>query len=356
MGVTYRKAGVSIGAGDRIAAHAKAVARRTMRPEVVAGVGGFGAAFRIPRGYRHPLLVASTDGVGTKLRVAFMAKRHDTVGIDLVAMSVNDVLTLGAEPLAFLDYYVSERLEPRVAAAVLDGIGRGCKLAGCALIGGETAEHPGCFTPGEYDLAGFVVGVVEESEMVDGRRIVPGDVIVGLASDGLHSNGFSLVRHLCFERARLSLRARPLELDTSLGEELLRPTRIYVPAVRALPRRVVKGMAHITGGGILENLPRILPAGCAAHLRLGSWPIPPIFSFLQQLGSVPQTEMFRTFNMGVGFMLVVASRHVRGVLETLKRRRERAYVIGEVVRAPRGGTRRVILDGRVAASPQGASS
>jgi phosphoribosylformylglycinamidine cyclo-ligase len=334
-GVSYRQAGVSIAAGDRIAAHAKAVARRTARPEVVAGVGGFGALFRIPRGYRRPLLVASTDGVGTKLRIAFMAKRHDTVGIDLVAMSVNDVLTLGAEPVAFLDYYVAERLQPRVAAAVLDGIAQGCKLAGCALIGGETAEHPGCFTPGEYDLAGFVVGVVEADDVVDGSRITPGDVVIGLPSSGLHSNGFSLVRHLCFERARMSLRARPRSLNTALGEELLRPTRIYVRAVRALPRGMIKGMAHITGGGILENLPRILPTGCAARLQLGAWPVPAIFTFLQGLGGVAQDEMFRTFNMGIGFMLVVNSRDVDTVLAALKRRRETAYVLGDVIRSQR---------------------
>jgi phosphoribosylformylglycinamidine cyclo-ligase len=346
MPVSYRRAGVSIAAGDRVAAHARAAARRTRRPEVVAGVGGFGASFRVPRGYRRPLLVVSTDGVGTKLRVAFMAGRHDTVGIDLVAMSVNDVLTLGAEPVAFLDYYVTERLRPRIAAAVLDGIAAGCKLAGCALVGGETAEHPGCFTPGEYDLAGFVVGVVEEDEVVDGRRIGPGDVIIGLASSGLHSNGFSLVRHLCFERARLSLRARPDGLDRPLGEELLRPTRIYVPAVRPLPRPMIKGMAHITGGGIIENLPRILPQRCAARLRLGTWPRPPIFDVLQRLGDLKRDEMYRTFNMGIGFVLVVAARDADAVLTALARRRQAADVIGAVVPARRGARQRVeLVDG-----------
>jgi phosphoribosylformylglycinamidine cyclo-ligase len=327
---------VDIVAGDRVAAAAKAAARATLRPEVVAGVGGFGALFRLPTGYKKPLLVASTDGVGTKLRVALMAKKHDTIGIDLVAMSVNDVLTLGAEPVAFLDYYVTDRLQPEIATDVLRGIAHGCKLAGCSLIGGETAEHPGCFLPGEYDLAGFVIGVVEANKVVDGRRIVPGDVVIGLPSNGLHSNGFSLVRQLCFERARLSLRARPPELKVPLAEELLRPTRIYVSIVRALPVGAVKGMAHITGGGVTGNLPRVLPSGCAVNVRLGSWPVPPVFGLLQRLGALSRDEMLRTFNMGVGFALVVGRRDVGPVLAALKRKRERAYVIGEVVRAKRG--------------------
>jgi phosphoribosylformylglycinamidine cyclo-ligase len=344
MPVSYRDAGVSIAAGDRVAAAARNAARTTVRPEIVAGVGGFGAMFRIPRGYRRPLLVTSTDGVGTKLRVALMMKRHDTIGIDLVAMNVNDILTLGAEPVAFLDYFVTDRLQPDVAAAVLKGIARGCRLAGCSLIGGETAEHPGCFIPGEYDLAGFTVGVVEENQVVDGRRIVPGDVLIGLPSSGLHSNGYSLVRHLCFERARLSVRARPAELTVPLGTELLRPTRIYVPVVRQLPPRLIKGMAHITGGGITGNLPRILPKGCAARIRLGSWPIPGIFNLLQRLGPVAQDEMFSTFNMGIGFILVVGKRDADSVLTVLKRHRERAYVIGEIERAGRGAAELVSLE------------
>ncbi|MFI5395820.1 MAG: phosphoribosylformylglycinamidine cyclo-ligase [Candidatus Binatia bacterium] len=347
MPVTYRNAGVSIAAGDRVTAAARAAARATLRPEVVAGVGGFGALFRIPRGYRRPLLVASTDGVGTKLRIALMMKRHDTIGIDLVAMNVNDILTLGAEPVAFLDYYVTDKLQPRVAADVLKGIARGCRLAGCSLIGGETAEHPGCFMPDEYDLAGFTVGVVEEDAVVDGQHIVPGDVVIGLPSSGLHSNGYSLVRRLCFEKGRLSLRARPVELSVPLGEELLRPTRIYVPVVHKLPRRAIKGMAHITGGGITGNLPRILPKGCAARIRLGTWPVPGIFNLLQRLGAVERDEMFQTFNMGIGFILVVGKRQVHAVMDALKRQRERAYIIGEVVRAGRGARERVVLEGSI---------
>jgi phosphoribosylformylglycinamidine cyclo-ligase len=341
--VTYHDVGVSIAAGDRAVAAAKAAARTTARPEIVAGVGGFGALFRAPSGYRKPLLVASTDGVGTKLRIALMMKRHHTIGIDLVAMNVNDILTLGAEPLVFLDYYVTDKLQPGIAAAVLKGIARGCRLAGCSLIGGETAEHPGCFMPGEYDLAGFTVGVVEEDAVIDGQTIVPGDAIIGLRSSGLHSNGYSLVRHLCFEKARLSLRARPRELTVPLGEELMRPTRIYVPLVRRLPRRAIKGMAHITGGGITENLPRILPRGCQAHIHLRSWPVPGVFHLLQRLGAVQRDEMFRTFNMGIGFILVVGKRDANAVLALLKRQHERAYLIGEIARAQRGVRERVVF-------------
>jgi phosphoribosylformylglycinamidine cyclo-ligase len=343
MAVSYRKAGVSLVAGDRVTQHARRAARSTLRPEIVGGVGGFGALFRIPKGYRKPLLVAATDGVGTKLRVAFMAKRHDSIGIDLVAMNVNDILTLGAEPLAFLDYFATGKLRPAVAGQVLKGIARGCQLAGCSLIGGETAELPSFYAPGEYDLAGFAVGVVDEDHVVDGRRITPGDVVIGLPSVGLHSNGYSLVRQLCFERARLSLRSRPPELRLPLGQELLRPTRIYVPLVRSLPRRAIKGMAHITGGGIPGNLCRVLPRGCRARVELGSWPVPGIFPLLQRLGPVPTDEMYRTFNMGLGFVLVVAAADQRRVLTALRRRRESAYVVGEIERAPRSTDPTVVL-------------
>ncbi len=343
MAETYSKAGVSLEAGERVVEAAKRAARGTMRPEIVGGVGGFGALLKIPKGYRRPLIATSTDGVGTKLRVAFMMNRHDTIGIDLVAMNVNDILTLGAEPVAFLDYFGTGKLRPKVAADVLRGIARGCKLAGCSLIGGETAELPSFYAPGEYDLAGFCIGVVEQGEVVDGRGIVPGDVIIGLGSSGLHSNGYSLVRRLCFDKARMSLRARPRELRRSLGEELLQPTRIYVPIIRSLPRGKIKGMAHITGGGLLDNLPRVFPDNCDAVIRPGSWPLPGIFELLLKLGRVERTEAYRTFNMGIGFALVVARRHVDTIVESLAKRREKAYIIGEI-RARRGKRPRVTLE------------
>jgi len=330
MAATYKQAGVDIVAGDRVVEAAKRAAAATWRSEVVGGIGGFGALMRLPKGYRSPLLVASTDGVGTKLRVALMAGKHDTVGIDLVAMCVNDILTLGAEPLAFLDYYVTEKLEPKIAARVLDGIGAGCKLAGCALIGGETAEHPGCFPKGEYDLAGFAIGVVDEDRVVDGRNIVPGDVVVGLPSSGLHSNGFSLVRYLCFEKGRLGLDARPKEIRGTLGNELLKPTRIYVQSVRALGRGAVKGMAHITGGGITGNLARVLPDGCRAVLDATTWRVPGVFQLLQRLGDVPRDEMYRTFNMGIGYTLVVAPRRLPAVLAKLQEHGEKPVVLGSI--------------------------
>lgn len=332
MPATYKQAGVDIEAGDRVVEAAKRAAQATIRPEVVGGIGGFGALMRLPKGYRAPLLVTSTDGVGTKLRVALMAGKHDTVGIDLVAMCVNDILTLGAEPIAFLDYYVTEKLDPKVASRVLSGIGAGCRLAGCALLGGETAEHPGCFPPGEYDLAGFALGVVEENGVVDGRTIVPGDVVIGLPSSGLHSNGYSLVRRLCFDVGALSLDARPRELRGTLGAELLKPTRIYVRAVRALRRGSVKGMAHITGGGITGNLVRILPDGCRAVVDRSQWRVPGVFRLLQRLGDVAEAEMFRTFNMGLGYMLVVGRRRVDSTLATLRRHGEKPVVVGAIER------------------------
>ncbi|GBD26309.1 Phosphoribosylformylglycinamidine cyclo-ligase [bacterium HR30] len=332
MAVTYRDAGVDIEKGERVARAAARWARRTQRPEVISGVGGFGALFRLPRGYRRPLLVAATDGVGTKLAIANMVGRHDTVGIDLVAMNVNDILTLGAEPLAFLDYFVTERLEPAIAEQVLRGIARGCRLAGCALVGGETAEHPGCMRTGEYDLAGFVVGVVEEGKVVDGRRIRAGDVLVGIESSGLHSNGFSLVRHVLFERARLDVQAHLPELQRSLAEELLEPTRIYVPVIRSLPVPDIHGMAHITGGGLVENVPRSFPRALGARIVRGSWPVPPIFELVQRLGPVPEEEMLRTFNMGIGFVLVVSAANANHIVAALRRRRVRSWVIGEVIR------------------------
>jgi phosphoribosylformylglycinamidine cyclo-ligase len=334
--VTYRAAGVDTEAGDRLVDRISPLARRTLRPEVVAGVGGFGAAFRAPRGMRDPLFVTATDGVGTKLRIAFDLDRHDTVGIDLVAMNVNDVLTLGAEPLVFLDYFATSRLDVRRATAVVRGIAEGCRQAGCTLVGGETAEMPSFYAPGEYDLAGFVVAAVERRRVVDGRRVRPGHVLLGLPSSGLHSNGFSLVRRV-IARRRLPLTRRIAELGRTLGEELLRPTRIYVKPVLGLLRSVrVEAMAHITGGGITGNLPRVLPPGCRARVRRGSWPEPPVFSWLRRIGPIEQREMDDTFNCGLGLILVVAPKQVDAALAWLARRRERAYVVGEIVRGTTG--------------------
>lgn len=336
MVVTYRQAGVDIKKGQRVAAVAARLARHTWRPEVVAGVGGFGAVFRIPKGYRRPLLVTATDGVGTKLMIAAMAGRHDTVGIDLVAMNVNDILTLGAEPLVFLDYFVTAQLDLEVAKKVLRGIVRGCRQAGCSLVGGETAEHPGGMRAGDYDLAGFVVGVVEETEVVNGKRIRAGDVLVGLASSGLHSNGFSLVRHVLFERARLDIAAELPEIGRPLGEELLQPTRIYVRTVRLLERKDIHGMAHITGGGLIENVPRTFPPQLCARIERKSWPVPPVFDLLARLGPIPEHEMFRTFNMGIGFVLVCPPAAADRLVAALRQHRQAAWVIGEVAKRRKG--------------------
>ncbi|MBP1690200.1 MAG: phosphoribosylformylglycinamidine cyclo-ligase [Deltaproteobacteria bacterium] len=339
---TYAAAGVDIAAGDRLVRRIAALARSTRRPEIVAGVGGFAALARLPRGYRDPLLVTSTDGVGTKLRVAFALDRHDTVGIDLVAMSVNDLLTIGAEPLLFLDYFATGRLDVRRGTDLVRGIARGCRMAGCSLVGGETAEMPSFYPAGEYDLAGFAVGVVERRRLIDGRGIHVGDTIIALPSAGLHSNGFALARSVLLERAKLRLDRPAPGLRVTLGTELLRPTRIYVSVIRDLLRRMptgtVRGMAHITGGGLPGNLPRILPAGRQAVVRRGSWRVPPIFGLIERLGRVPRAEMDRTFNNGVGFVLIVAAARAARVLAHLRKRRTGACVIGSIARGTRGLT------------------
>src|SRR5919204_1300036 len=289
-GLTYRDSGVDIEQGDALVERIKPLARRTARPEVLAGIGGFGGLFQVPQGYREPVLVVGTDGVGTKLKLAFLAGKHDTVGIDLVAMSVNDVVVCGAEPVVFLDYFATSRLDVQEAEQVLRGIAEGCVRAGCALIGGETAELPGFYARGEYDLAGFCVGVVEKDRILDGSRVKPGDVVVGMASSGLHSNGFSLARKV-FDG----------NLSPQLARELLEPTRIYVKDCLALRDSLdVKAFAHVTGGGLPGNLPRVLPAGTRAVLRRSAWPIPALFGRIQQAGGVSEAEMFRTFNMGIG--------------------------------------------------------
>jgi phosphoribosylformylglycinamidine cyclo-ligase len=316
-GLSYRDAGVDIDAGDALVEAIKPFARRTLRPEVLAGIGGFGALCEIPKKYRQPVLVSSTDGVGTKLKLAFALGRHDTVGIDLVAMSVNDVLVQGAEPLFFLDYFACGKLDPQVGKKVIQGIAAGCEQAGCALIGGETAEMPGMYPEGEYDLAGFCVGVVEKDRMVDGRSIAPGDALLGLASSGPHSNGYSLIRKI-LERGKPPF--DPLE-----------PTRIYVkPVLKLLEGVPVKGLAHITGGGLVGNVPRILPAGTRAVIRKSAWPRPEAFRWLQQAGGVAEDEMWRVFNCGIGMGVVVARDKVAEARSILEREGERVYEIGAI--------------------------
>ena len=342
QGLTYAKAGVSIEAGDELVRRIGPIARRTKVAGVLAGVGGFSALFDLKsRRYREPILVASTDGVGTKLKIAFMTGVHDTIGIDLVAMGVNDILTQGAAPLFFLDYFVCGKLDVKVTAAVVRGIAAGCLQAGCALIGGETAEHPGDFPNGEYDLAGFVVGVLEKKQIVDPNSIVPGDILIGIPSSGLHSNGYSLARKLLLERGRLKLSRRLPELGRKLGAELLEPTRIYATITRRLFADFdIKGAAHITGGGITGNLPRVLPQGRRAVIERGSWPAPPVFALIKKIGAVEQAEMDSTFNNGLGMILVVSVKQADGVVGTLKSMGEQAFIIGEIRKGARGATLR----------------
>jgi phosphoribosylformylglycinamidine cyclo-ligase len=339
-GLTYRDAGVDIDAGDNLVENIKPFARRTMRPGVMAGIGGFGALFRVPRGYKNPVLVSGTDGVGTKLKLAFELKRHDTVGIDLVAMSVNDILTLGAEPLFFLDYYACGKLDLKSATQVIKGIAAGCEQAGCALIGGETAEMPGMYPAGEYDLAGFAVGVAEQSKIITGKTIKPGDVILGLASNGAHSNGYSLIRKIIStRRVNLSdkLGGRPLK------DLILAPTRIYVKPVLALAKKVpLKGIAHITGGGLVENIPRVLSQGLSARISQSAWPMPPLFTWLQQQGNVADGEMHRVFNCGIGMIIVVDARHAARAQTLLTRAGETVWRIGEVTHRTRGAPQTIV--------------
>ena len=331
--LSYRDAGVDIDAGDELVERIKPFAKRTMRPEVLAGIGGFGALIELPKRYREPVLVAGTDGVGTKLKLAFEMNRHDTVGIDLVAMSVNDILVQGAEPLFFLDYFACGKLDVDTAEQVIKGIAAGCEQAGCALIGGETAEMPGMYAAGEYDLAGFAVGVVEKSRIIDGRSIDAGDVVLGLASSGLHSNGFSLVRRiLATSKARLD---SPFDTGT-LGDTLLAPTRIYVkPLLPLIAAGDVKALAHITGGGLVENVPRVLPAQVAARIDRRAWPRPKIFDWLQMNGGVSETEMHRVFNCGIGLVVIVGARDAAACRHRLEQAGETVYEIGRIVaRAP----------------------
>ncbi|HZN47608.1 MAG TPA: phosphoribosylformylglycinamidine cyclo-ligase [Ramlibacter sp.] len=331
--LSYKDAGVDIDAGDALVERIKPLAKKTMREGVLAGIGGFGALFEVPKRYREPVLVSGTDGVGTKLKLAFEWNMHDTVGIDLVAMSVNDVLVQGAEPLFFLDYFACGKLDVDTAAAVVGGIARGCELSGCALIGGETAEMPGMYPDGEYDLAGFAVGAVEKSKILAGQDVQPGDVVLGLASSGVHSNGFSLVRK-CIERAGAQL---PATLDGKpFRQAVMEPTRLYVkPVLGALAKHPgIKALAHITGGGLLENIPRVLPEGMAAQLRAGSWPRSELFAWLQATAAIDDHEMNRTFNNGIGMVVVVAPAEAAAVAGTLRQAGESVHEIGRI--APRG--------------------
>jgi phosphoribosylformylglycinamidine cyclo-ligase len=331
MATTYRDAGVDIDEGDRLVDLIKPLARPTLRPEVLAGIGGFGGLFALDtKKYRDPVLVSGTDGVGTKLKLAFLTGRHDTVGIDLVAMSVNDVAVTGAEPLFFLDYYATGRLRAEEAAQVVKGIAEGCRQAGCALIGGETAELPGFYADGEYDLAGFAVGVVERDRILDGRNVAPGDALVGVASTGLHSNGYSLARKVLLERQPLA--CRPAELaGRTLGDALLEPTRIYARDLLALLEEVpLKAAAHITGGGLPGNVPRNLPDGTRAVIRGGTWDVPAIFGLIEREGTVGRDEMYRTFNMGLGLVLVLPSASAEAARAVLARRGLASWVVGAV--------------------------
>jgi phosphoribosylformylglycinamidine cyclo-ligase len=326
--LSYKDAGVNIDAGNALVERIKGVSKRTARPEVLGGLGGFGALCEIPQGYRHPVLVSGTDGVGTKLRLAMDMGIHDTIGIDLVAMCVNDLVVAGAEPLLFLDYYATGALNVDTAADVVTGIGRGCELAGCALVGGETAEMPGMYEGEDYDLAGFCVGVVEKSDIIDGSDVGEGDVLLGIASSGPHSNGYSLIRKI------LEVDAADLQQpmgDSTLGETLLTPTTIYVKALLQLFQQIeVKALSHITGGGLLENLPRVLPDNCNAQIDTGSWQWPGIFQWLQEKGNVETREMYRTFNCGVGMVLCVAQKDAAQALSLLDTAGHSAWEIGRI--------------------------
>lgn len=332
--ISYRDAGVDIEAGDALVEKIKPFAKRTMRPEVMGGIGGFGSLFAVPQKFKEPILVSGTDGVGTKLKLAFELNKHDTVGIDLVAMSVNDILVQGAEPLFFLDYFACGKLEVGVAAQVIQGIAAGCEQSGCALVGGETAEMPGMYPPGEYDLAGFAVGCVEKSKLIDGASIVAGDVVLGLASSGAHSNGYSLIRKL-IEKSGIDF-----ESDfhgRKFKDVVMAPTRIYVKSllklIEALP---VKGMAHITGGGITENIPRVLPAGLTAEIHANRWQLPPLFQWLQAQGNIVPSELYKTFNCGIGMAVIVDQAHAAQAKALLETAGETVYEIG-VIRAQRAG-------------------
>jgi len=335
---TYKDAGVNIDTTTTLVERIKSIAKTSFRSEVLTDIGGFAGLFSLNIGkYKKPILTASTDGVGTKLKIAFMTNIHDTIGIDLVAMCVNDILVQGAEPLFLLDYLSTSKVEPKTVEAVISGISRGCQDAGCALIGGEIAEMPSFYKEGEYDLAGFVVGMVDQDKIIDGSEIKIGDKVVGIASSGLHSNGYSLVRKIVFEQLNLDLDETVGELGRKLTEELLEPTKIYVKSVlNIIAEFHVHGIAHITGGGMLENIPRILPANCQALIHKGSWKILPIFTFIQDRGNISEAEMLRTFNNGIGMVLVVPHEEAEDIISKLQSMHLQSYTIGEIVKQKEG--------------------
>ncbi|WHY03284.1 phosphoribosylformylglycinamidine cyclo-ligase [Neobacillus sp. DY30] len=341
MSDAYRQAGVNIDAGNEAVERMKKHVKKTFRPEVLTGLGGFGALFKPDlTGMEEPVFVSGTDGVGTKLKIAFVMDKHDTIGIDAVAMCVNDVIVQGAEPLFFLDYLACGKIIPEKIEAIVKGIADGCLQAGCSLIGGETAEMPGMYQDEEYDIAGFTVGIVDQKHVIDGSKVKEGQVLIGLASSGVHSNGFSLVRKVLLEDAKLSLGDYVDELGAELGAVLLEPTKIYVKSILSTVRKYpVSGLVHVTGGGFYDNIPRILPEGLQAKIRNGSWKIPPIFSFIQATGKISDYDMFRTFNMGIGMILVVDSADSREILEYLQSLGEDAFEIGTVQK----GTEEVVF-------------
>jgi phosphoribosylformylglycinamidine cyclo-ligase len=330
--VTYKDAGVDIDSGNRFVKLIKPLVKATYRPEVMADLGGFGGLFSLNSSkYKNPVLVSGTDGVGTKLKVAFQAGKHDTIGIDLVAMCVNDIIVQGAEPLFFLDYFATAKLDPEMGAQVVKGIAEGCSMAGCALIGGETAEMPGFYSAGEYDLAGFAVGVVDRDNIIDGSTITVGNKLIGIASSGLHSNGYSLARKVLFEKLGLGVNDELPGIGKTVAEELLTPTKIYAKSILNLLRDFrLNGIAHITGGGLLENVPRILPNGCSALINKNSWVMQDIFTIIRNAGNIDEMELFRTFNCGIGMVLVVPDIEADEVLLRLSGLNEQAYVIGEI--------------------------
>ncbi len=341
---TYKSSGVDIDAGNRFVELIKPLARSTSNKQVLGKLGGFSGAYALPKKYKEPILLAAADGVGTKLKIAFMTGKFDTVGVDLVAMNVNDVVTCGAEPLFFLDYIATSKLTVKEGVDIVKGIAKGCREAGCVLLGGETAEMPGFYRKDEFDLAGFVVGIVDKNDVIDGLQVRAGDVLIGLGSSGLHSNGYSLARKVLLQKKRYKLTDKPKPLRRTLGRELLEPTRIYVKTVLDIKNRYkLKAAAHITGGGLFENIPRVLPKGCAVEIDSSAWRMPPVFKLIMQDGNIDPNEMYRTFNCGIGMVLVVESKDAAKVLRRLKTLGEKASVIGEVSKKKRGQNQVVIV-------------